>query len=124
MRSVYWNNARWIFHQDALKQIRKLKVATGENEYIWQPNLQLGEPDLILGRPSLLSEFMPNTFTTGLYVGILGDFSQYWIADSLRFDVQRLVELFALENSVGYIGRIETDGMPVLPEAFVRVQLG
>jgi hypothetical protein len=36
---------------------------------------------------------------------------------------QRLVELFAATNQVGFIGRRELDGMPVLSEAFVRVTL-
>ena len=38
--------------------------------------------------------------------------------------VQRLVELYAETNQTGMIGRMESDGMPVLAEAFVRVQLG
>ncbi len=69
------------------------------------------------------SEYAPNTFTTGLYVGLLGDLSYYWIADALSMTVQRLEELYAATNQVGFIGRLETDGMPVLEEAFVRVKL-
>jgi HK97 family phage major capsid protein len=61
--------------------------------------------------------------TTGNYVGILGDFSYYWIADALDMQVQRLVELYAATNQVGFIARREVDGMPVLEEAFVRVKL-
>ena len=67
-----------------------------------------------------ISEFVPNTFPTGQYVGILGDFSNYWIADALSMQVQRLNELYAETNQVGFIGRLETDGAPVLEEAFVR----
>jgi HK97 family phage major capsid protein len=37
--------------------------------------------------------------------------------------VQRLNELYAETNQVGFIGRLETDGAPVLEEAFVRVKL-
>ena len=37
--------------------------------------------------------------------------------------VQRLVELYAETNQTGFIGRVETDGMPVLAEAFARVKL-
>ena len=37
--------------------------------------------------------------------------------------IQRLVELYAATNQVGFIGRMELDGMPVLEEAFVRVKL-
>jgi HK97 family phage major capsid protein len=71
-----------------------------------------------------LSEYVPNTFTTGKYVGIIGDFSFHWIADSMEFSIQVLMELYAESNQIGYIGRMECDAQPVLPEAFVRVKLG
>jgi HK97 family phage major capsid protein len=56
-------------------------------------------------------------------VGVLGDFSFYWIADAMTMEMQRLVELYATTNQIGLIGRLESDGMPVLGEAFVRVKL-
>jgi hypothetical protein len=37
---------------------------------------------------------------------------------------QRLNELYAETNQTGIIGRKETDGQPVLSEAFARVKLG
>ena len=70
-----------------------------------------------------MSELMPNTFTTGLYVGIIGDFAFYWIADALDMEIQRLEELYAANNQVGFITRAKSDGMPVLEEAFARVKL-
>jgi len=121
LKGQYWGKARWIFHRDALKQIAKLK--DGDGQYIWQQGIQLGQPDRLLGLPHLMSEYAPNTFETTLYVGILGDFSFYWIADALDMTVQTLVELYATTNQNGYIGRLETDGMPVLEEAFARVKL-
>ena len=78
---------------------------------------------MILDIPVIMSEYAPNTFTTGLYAGILGDFSYYWIADALDMTIQVLTELYAESNQNGYILRSETDGMPVLEEAFVRVTL-
>jgi HK97 family phage major capsid protein len=122
LKPQYWARARWVFHRDAMKQIAKLK--DGEGQYLWRESVRAGEPDRVLGLPAVMSEYVPNTFTTGLYVGILGDFSFYWIADSLQMEMQRLVELYAATNQVGLIGRFETDGMPVLSEAFVRVKLG
>ncbi len=121
LKGAYWNRADWLFHRDALKMITKLK--NGEGDYIYRESVRDGEPDRLLGRPVMMSEYAPNTFTTGLYVGMLGDYSQYWIADALDFQVQVLKELFAATNQVGYIGRMETDGMPVLNEAFARVKL-
>ena len=81
-------------------------------------------PDTILELPFFMSEYATNTFTTGKHVGIIGDFSFHWIADSLEFSIQVLKELYAESNQVGYIGRMECDGQPVLSEAFVRVKLG
>lgn len=122
LKTPYLRNARWVFHRDAVKQIRKLKDGAGQ--YLWQPGITADMLDEILGIPIIVSEYAPSTFTTGKYVGILGDFSYYWIADALDMQVQRLVELYAATNQVGYIARFETDGMPVLSEAFVRVTLG
>ncbi|MBN50039.1 MAG: phage major capsid protein [Spongiibacteraceae bacterium] len=122
LKGQYHPNAAWMFHRDALKQLAKLK--DGEGQYIWRESVRAGEPDRLLGLPFIMSEYAPNTFTTGKYVGILGDYSNYWIADSLAMQLQRLVELYAETNQVGFIGRRELDGMPVLEEAFVRVKLG
>ena len=121
IKGGYLPNARWIFHRDAIKMIDKL---TDDNsQYIWQTSTQAGRPDTLLGVPVISSEYAPNTFTTGLYVGMIGDFSNYMIADSLSITIQRLDELYAATNQVGFIGRLETDGMPVLEEAFARVTL-
>lgn len=122
LKSQYQRTAAWMFHRDAVKQIVKLK--DGEGQYLWLPSLRENEPDSLLGRPLYQSEFVPNTFTANQYVGMLGDYRWYWVADSLNFELQRLDELYSETNQVGMIGRWESDGMPVLEEAFVRVKLG
>lgn len=122
MKGNYWNkpSTAWGFHRDALKLISKL--LDGQNRPLWEPQVQIGQPDRLLGLPLYMSEFFPNTFTTGLYVGMLADWSYYHIADSLNLSIQRLSELYAETNQVGFIGRQELDGMPVLAEAFVRLK--
>lgn len=115
-------NLRWVFHKDAVKMIRKLK--DGDGQYLWQPGLTMDRQDMILGVPVLVSAYAPNTFTTGLYVGLIGDLSYYWIAESMSMEIQRLVELGALTNQDYFIGRMALDGMPILEEAFIRVKLG
>jgi HK97 family phage major capsid protein len=121
LKAAYWPRARWLFHRDGVKQIAKLK--DGNGQYLWRESVRVGEPDRVLGVPVFMSEYAPNTFTTGLYVGMIGDFSNYWIADALTLEFQLLNELYAATNQVGLIGRLESDGMPVLEEAFVRVTL-
>lgn len=120
LKEGYMRNARWMFHRDGIKRIRKLKDS--QNQYLWQPGLSNGQPNTILDKPYVMSEYVPNTFTSAKYVGIVGDLSFYWIADALSMTVQRLVELYAETNQTGFIGRLETDGMPVLEEAFARLK--
>lgn len=121
VKGQYMRSGQWIFHRDAVKMLAKLK--DGDGQYIWQPSKTAADPDMLLGNAVNMSEHAPNTFTTGLYAGIFGDFSHYWIADALNMQIQRLVELYAASNQTGLIGRMESDGMPVLAEAFARVKL-
>lgn len=111
---------RWFFNRTVLRDIRKLK--DGNGQYLWIAGLA-GAPDTILEVPYLMSEYAPNTMTTGLYVGILGDFRWYYIVEALKMELQRLDERYAETSQVGFIGRMELDGMPVLEEAFSRIQL-
>jgi HK97 family phage major capsid protein len=122
LKAQYHASARWIFHRTVYGSIDRIK--DGNGQYLIQPNMQTGAAERLLSFPVQLSEFAPSTMTAGLYAGILGDFKFYWIADALSMQIQRLVELFALTNQTGFIGRLETDGQPVQEEAFVRVKLG
>lgn len=122
IKEQYGANARWLFSREAMGNIAKLK--DGEGRYIWMVSPIAGQPDTLLGKPVHMSEWVPHVFTSGLYVGMYGDFSHYWIADGANFSVQRLNELNARNNKIGFIGRAECDGMPVLEEAFSRVKLG
>lgn len=123
IKAQYWSSPsfRWQFHRDALKNIRKLKL--GDGQYIWQPGISADLPARILDVPYIANEYVPNTFTTGLYVGIIGDFRFYWIADGQTMAMQVLRELYAETNQTGYIMRSEHDGQPVMAEAFARVKL-
>jgi len=122
LKKGHRKNAEWIFHRDGVKQIDKLQ--DGNGRYYWEDSVKVGEPDRFLGMPVSESELAPNTFTTGLYVGILGDFRHYWIVDDLAWELQVLMELYARQNQVDFLVRFEFDGCPTLEEAFVRVTLG
>lgn len=120
LKEGYQKKASWLFHRDAVKKIRKLKDST--NAYIWQPGLSGGNPPVILERPYAISEYCPNTFTSGKYVGIIGDFNYFWIVKRYDLAIQVLKELYAVTNQTGYIGRLEVDAMPVLGAAFRRLK--
>lgn len=121
LKSGYLTRAAWVMHRDAVKMAAKIK--DGEGRPVFELAGSAGVSDRLLGLPLYMSEYAPNTFTSQLYVGILGDFQYYWIADALQLAIQRLDELYAESNQIGFIGRLESDGMPVLGEAFARVKL-
>ena len=121
LKPQYWRNARWLFHRNGQKQLAKAK--DNEGQYLWRESVRAGEPDRVLNLPAFMSEFVPNTFTSGKYVGMLADFSHFWIVDALQLQMTVLSELYRRQNQIGIIGELESDGMPVLEEAFVRIQL-
>jgi HK97 family phage major capsid protein len=128
LKVQYWadKSLRWVWHRSVMQLIRQLKDTSGQ--YLWQPggfgsNLTVDGMDTLLGVPVILSEYVPSVTTSGTYVSVLGAWSNYWIADAETFTVQRLAELYAEYNQTGFIGRLETDGMPVLEEAFSRLKM-
>lgn len=122
LKNKYWRECKWVFHQDAIKQLANLEDDLGYP--ILSEGVAVGEPDTMMGVPYYMSEFNPNTFTSGQYVGMIGAFRYYHIADSLTMTIQRLVELYSRTNQIGFHANLYTDGMPVLAEAFARVKLG
>jgi HK97 family phage major capsid protein len=118
LKGQYQGTCVGLTSRTGMKQIRKLKDS--QNRYLWEPNLQAGQPDLVLGRPMYMSEYVPVVFTAGNYVGMWADFKHYWIVDALTYSVKRLDELYAETAQIGFIVRAELDGGPVLPEAFSR----
>ncbi|MCW5943297.1 MAG: phage major capsid protein [Fimbriimonadaceae bacterium] len=131
LKSQYRRNATWLFHRNALGDLRKLKDSN--NNYLWTPfdfngrMLTGAEPGAILGQAYVVSEFATaktaGAWVAGDYAMIVGDFRHYWIADVLDTQIQVLTELYALTNQIGYVGRREVDGMPILENAFQRIKI-
>lgn len=122
---VYDGSAKWLFHRDAITKIRKLKTTTS-GDYIWQLGLTAGTQNVILGHPYITGTYVPNTWTSGKYVGMYGDLSQYIIAAGEGMEIQRLVESgYAEKNQIALLFRNAAfDGMPRREDAFVRIKLG
>ena len=122
IKAQYRKKCSWIFSRTAMTAIRRLK--TGDGRYLFEPTSTLGRPDILLGYPVYESEFCPSTFTTGQYVGLLGDLAQFFVCVSMNLEIQVLTELYAETNEIGYIGRMEVDAAPAQELAFARVTLG
>lgn len=125
LKQQYWGSGSWLMSRQCLKTARKLKDS--QNQYLWQPAVKDGTPSTILDRPYNLSEFFPGqtaaSWTAGVYVAMYGDWKHYWIVDSLQQTIDILEELFALKKQIGFLLTKETDGQPVLAEAFRRIKL-
>lgn len=123
IKQQYWPRLRWVAHRDFFGQVARLK--DGNGQYLWRESTRISEPDTVLGIPIVVSEWAPSTFSTGQYVALLGDLSQFWIAESMAMEVQRLQELYAENAQIGMILRADVDAAPVSPggEAFTRVTL-
>lgn len=115
----YRQNATWMMADGTAKAIRKLKDA--DNQYIWQPGLQAGQPDRLLGRPVAISDDVPAMAASAKSI-LFGDYRYYWIADRQGRVFQRLNELYAANGQVGFRVYQRVDGKLILPEAVVYYQ--
>lgn len=114
LRAPYRKNAVFIMNDDTVKAVRKLKDKN--DQYIWQPSVQAGQPDRILNCPVLTSQYMPTLAASNKPV-LFGDFNYYWIADRQGRTFKRLNELYAVTGQVGFLGSQRIDAKVILPEA-------
>lgn len=125
--AAYASTARILCNRAFIRKVRLLKDGAGN--FIWQPGLQAGDPGRILDTPYELSDRVDDAldaadaWESGGQPAVIGDFNYYWIVDALQMSIQRVNELYAETNQVGFIGRKETDGSCVLPEAFVALTI-
>jgi HK97 family phage major capsid protein len=124
----YAGKARILCNRAFIRRIRTLSkpnTGTAFDNYLWQPGLAAGSPNTILDVPYSLSDQVDDglsaadAWEASAVPAVIGDFSYYWIVDQLGMSIQRLAELYAATNQVGFIGRKATDGMCVRSEAFV-----
>ncbi len=121
--ATYANSrTRILCNRSFIRKCRTLQDGVGN--YIWQAGLQSGIPNSILDTPYELSDRMAtglnattDAWVASSVVAVIFDPSYYWIVDALGMQIQRLVELYAATNQVGFIGRKATDGMLVRVEA-------
>lgn len=100
--------AGWMFHDNVLAVIRKLKGS--DNNYLWQPGLQAGEPPLLLGKPYTINQDMQSTVVTATKTMIFGNLRKYIIRDVAGFRLRRLVERYADADQEGFVAFSRHDG--------------
>jgi len=87
LKEPYQRNAVWLFKRSSIANVRKLKDAN--NQYLWQPNNQAGEPPTLLGAPVRHADDIPAVAGNAL-AAVYGDLrSAYLIVDRHGIRVQR-----------------------------------
>lgn len=116
------SGTRILCNRSFIRKCRTLK--DGQGQYIWTAGLQAGVPNAILDIPYELSDRVAtglnsstDAWVASSVVAVVFDPSFYWIVDALGMEIQRLTELYAESNQVGFIGRKAADGMLVRSEA-------
>lgn len=121
LKRPYRKNAEFIMNDATLAVIRKLKDAN--NQYIWQPSYQAGEPDRLAGYPVNTSAYAPKA-EAGKAAIAFGDYKYYNIGDRGSRSFQELRELFAGNGMIGYVAKERVDGKLTLKEAVQILKLG
>ena len=120
LKSGYRRKAVWIMNDATISAIRKLK--DGQGQYIWQPGIKEGAPDMLFNQRVLMSNYMP-LIGSGNKVILYGDYSYYWLAEREGRTLERLNELYAVTDQVGFKMTERLDGRLILPEAVKCLQM-
>lgn len=104
---AYRAGARYMFHDNVLLALRKLK--TGDGQYLWQPSMREGEPDRLHGAPISINQHMA-TPAANAKTMLYGNFSKYKIRQVRQIVFRRLVERYADYNQEGFLAFIRADG--------------
>ena len=120
LKSGYRRKAAFIMNDATIKAVRKLK--DGQGQYIWQPSIRDGVPDMLLNTRIYMSNYMPLP-EAGHKIILYGDYSYYWLADRAGRTLQRLNELYAMTDQIGFKLTERLDGRLILPEAVKVLQM-
>ena len=112
---AYARNGKFVMKRSSILAVRLFKDA--QNQYIWQPSYQVGQPSTLLGYPIIEAIDMP-AVAADSYPILFGDFKAgYLIVDRADIVVQRLLEVYATQGLVGFLFWKRVDAQVILAEA-------
>ncbi|PBB85728.1 phage major capsid protein [Mesorhizobium sp. WSM3876] len=118
---AYRSRGAWMMNGSTLATIRKLK--DGQNNYLWQPSFQAGEPETILGRPVIEAIDMPD-IGAGSFPIIYGDFAGgYRIYDRVGLSVLRDPFTMAKKGLVRFHARRRVGGAVTQATRFRKLKM-
>ncbi len=107
---LYRQNGEWMFNDNALKAIRKLK--DGQGLPLWQPALTAAEPDKILGKSYIINTDMADMAANAKSI-LFGDFANYFIRDVMDLMIVRISEKYIENGQIGFIAFSRHDALLV-----------
>jgi HK97 family phage major capsid protein len=109
---AYRAAARWMFNDNTMKIVRKLK--DGQNRYLFVPGYDSGvpggEPATLLGSPITINQSMADMAASARSI-LFGDFSKYIIRDVLDVSLYRFDDsAFTRNGQIGFLGFARSGG--------------
>jgi HK97 family phage major capsid protein len=98
----------FMMHDTSVAKVRKLKDSN--NQYLWQPGMQLGVPDRLFGYPVTINQDMAYSWSATDDPIIFGALRKYVIRDAGPIRLRRLVELYAVSDHEGFVAFSRHDG--------------
>lgn len=101
----YRGAGKWMFHDDVLKSVRKIKDENGRPIFIpgYEQGNPGGAPDRLLGRAMSINQNMPTPSANAKSV-LFGDFSKYLIRDVMDVTLFRMTDsAYTLKGQVGFV---------------------
>lgn len=90
----------FMFHDSILLYLKKL--VDSEGRPLWTPSYVTGQPDMIDGTRYWINQDMDSTIDASSKIMLAGDFSKYIIRIVNDMSIQRLDELYAADDLVGF----------------------
>ena len=109
---AYRAAASWMFHDDTLKVVRKIKDDNGRPIFVpgYEQGNPGGAPDRLLGKPLSINQHMA-TMAAGAKSILFGDMKKYLIRDVMDLTVFRMTDsAFTLNGQVGFVAFTRTGG--------------
>ncbi len=104
---IYQQNAVWIMNKDVFAAIRKMKDGAGN--YVMTQSIADGFGWALLGKPVYVDDNMPAATTANGVPVLYGDFSGMALKIAKDIEIQPLVEKYADQNAIGFVGWLEAD---------------
>lgn len=98
----------YMFHDNVLKALRKLKDGMGQ--YLWQSGANSGAPDTLNRYPYQINQDMASSIATTATTMLFGQLSAYKIRQVASIRLYRLEERYRDTDQDGFIAFIEGDG--------------